>query len=162
MKTQFYIANKIFTLQQLVQKVNAWRLLGKKVVLTNGVFDVVHKGHIASLNEAASHGDVLIVALNSDESVKQLKGPTRPINDEQSRAYLLANLVMVDAVCIFSDDTPLELIKTILPNVLVKGGDYTIEQIAGAKEVIANNGKVILAQMVDGISSSIIIDKLNL
>jgi D-glycero-beta-D-manno-heptose 1-phosphate adenylyltransferase len=162
MKTQYYIPNKIFTLQQLLQKVNAWRLLGKKIVLTNGVFDVVHRGHIASLNEAASHGEVLIVALNSDESVKQLKGPTRPINDEQSRAYLLANLVMVDAVCIFSDDTPLQIIKAILPDVLVKGGDYTIEQIAGAKEVIANNGKVILAQMVDGISSSIIIDKLNL
>jgi D-glycero-beta-D-manno-heptose 1-phosphate adenylyltransferase len=162
MKTQHYIPNKIFTLQQLLQKVNAWRLLGKKIVLTNGVFDVMHRGHIASLNEAASHGEVLIVALNSDESVKQLKGPTRPINDEQSRAYLLANLVMVDAVCIFSDDTPLQIIKTILPDVLVKGGDYTIEQIAGAKEVIANNGKVILAQIVDGISSSIIIDKLNL
>ncbi|MFN0082431.1 MAG: D-glycero-beta-D-manno-heptose 1-phosphate adenylyltransferase [Ferruginibacter sp.] len=132
----------------------------KKVVFTNGVFDILHKGHIASLTEAASFGDVLIVAVNADESVKKLKGPTRPVNEEQARALLLASLLQTDAVIIFEEETPLYLIKQIMPDVLVKGGDYTLEQIAGAKEVIAAGGSVKIATIIDGISTTNIIEKM--
>ena len=161
MRTTIQIPNKIFTRENLVKQVFAWKLLGKKIVLTNGVFDVLHKGHIASLSEAAGYGEILIVAINSDESVKRLKGPTRPINDEQARALLLASLVQTDAIIIFEEDTPLEIIKAVLPDVLVKGGDYAIEQIAGAKEVIAAGGEVKIAAIVEGISSTKIIEKMN-
>jgi D-glycero-beta-D-manno-heptose 1-phosphate adenylyltransferase len=161
MRSTFQIPNKIFSRENLVKQVFAWRMLGKKIVLTNGVFDVLHKGHIASLSEAAGHGEILIVALNSNDSVKRLKGPTRPINDEQARAIVLASLVQTDAVIIFEEDTPLELIKVLLPDVLVKGGDYTIEQIAGAKEVIAAGGAVKIAGIVEGISSTQIIEAMN-
>ena len=161
MRSTFQIPNKIFTRESLVKQVFAWKLLGKKIVLTNGVFDVLHKGHIASLSEAAGYGEILIVAINSDESVKRLKGPTRPINDEQARALLLASLVQTDAIIIFEEDTPLEIIKAVLPDVLVKGGDYAIEQIAGAKEVIAAGGEVKIAAIVEGISSTKIIEKMN-
>jgi D-beta-D-heptose 7-phosphate kinase/D-beta-D-heptose 1-phosphate adenosyltransferase len=135
-------------------------MLSKKVVFTNGVFDILHKGHIASLTEAASYGDILIVAVNADESVKKLKGPTRPINDEQARALLLASLLQTDAVIIFNEETPLDLIKQIMPDVLVKGGDYTLEQIAGAKEVLAAGGEVKIAGIVEGISTTNIIEKM--
>ena len=161
MRSTFQIPNKIFTRESLVKQVFAWKLLGKKIVLTNGVFDVLHKGHIASLSEAAGYGEILIVAVNSDDSVKRLKGPTRPINDEQARALLLASLVQTDAIIIFEEDTPLEIIKAVLPDVLVKGGDYTIEQIAGAKEVIAAGGEVKIAAIVEGFSSTKIIEKMN-
>ena len=161
MRTTIQIPNKIFTRENLVKQVFAWKLLGKKIVLTNGVFDVLHKGHISSLSEAAGYGEILIVAVNSDDSVKRLKGPTRPINDEQARALLLASLVQTDAIIIFEEDTPLEIIKAVLPSVLVKGGDYTIEQIAGAKEVIAAGGEVKIAAIVEGFSSTKIIEKMN-
>jgi D-glycero-beta-D-manno-heptose 1-phosphate adenylyltransferase len=161
MKNNQHIPNKIYTLDAIEKQTKVWRLLGKKIVFTNGVFDVFHKGHIASLTEAASHGDILIVGVNADSSVKKLKGPTRPINDEAARALLLACLLQTDAVIIFEEDTPLKLIQTILPDVLVKGGDYTIDQIVGSKEVIAAGGKVVIAQIVDGISSTKIIEKLN-
>jgi D-glycero-beta-D-manno-heptose 1-phosphate adenylyltransferase len=162
MKASHQIPNKIFTLDALVKKVNTWKLLGKKIVFTNGVFDIVHKGHIASLTEAASHGDILIVGVNADESVKRLKGSTRPINEEAARAIVLASFLQTDAIIIFEEDTPLELIKAIMPDVLVKGGDYTIEQIAGAKEVIANGGEVKIAGIVEGISTSAIIEKMKI
>lgn len=154
------IPEKIFCLDELKQQVTRWRLKNRKIVFTNGVFDILHEGHIASLSEAASYGDILITAVNADASVKRLKGPSRPVNNEQSRALLLAAMVMTDAIIIFEEDTPLELIKAILPDVLVKGGDYTIEQIAGAKEVIANGGEVILAKLVDGVSTTAIIEKM--
>ena len=112
-------------------------MLGKKIAFTNGVFDILHQGHIFSLSQAAAEADYLVVGLNADTSVKRLKGESRPVNKEESRALLLASLVMVDAVVIFGEDTPLELIKVLMPDVIVKGGDYTVEQIAGAKEVIA-------------------------
>ena len=121
----------------------------------------MHKGHIASLNEAAEFGEILIVAVNSDESVKRLKGPARPINDEQARALIIASLVQTDAVVIFEEDTPLKLIIELMPDVLVKGGDYSLENIAGAKEVIASGGSVKLAAIVKGISSSQIIERMN-
>jgi D-glycero-beta-D-manno-heptose 1-phosphate adenylyltransferase len=154
------VDNKVYTIEKLLQQAFIWRMQSKKIVFTNGVFDILHKGHIASLTEAASYGDILVVAVNADSSVQKLKGPSRPVNDENARASILASLLQTDAVIIFEEDTPLELIKLLLPNVLVKGGDYTIEQIAGAKEVIAAGGKVIIAAMVDGISTTKIIEDL--
>ncbi len=158
MKTHLGIPLKIYTKETLLQQAIIWRMLGKKIVFTNGVFDIIHKGHIASLTEAASHGDVLVVAVNADESVKKLKGPNRPINDENARVLVLASLLQTDAIIIFEEETPLELIKLLLPDVLVKGGDYTQEQIAGAKEVIAAGGKVVIAKIIDGISTTKIIE----
>jgi D-glycero-beta-D-manno-heptose 1-phosphate adenylyltransferase len=160
MKNINSIPNKIFDLKNLLAQINRWRLLNKKIVFTNGVFDILHQGHIASLSEAASYGDVLIVGVNGDASVKRLKGPTRPVNDEQSRALLLASMLMTDGIIIFGEDTPLQLITTILPDVLVKGGDYTIEQIAGAKEVMANGGIVKISPTIQGFSTTNIIEKM--
>lgn len=160
MKAVQVIPNKIYTLTSIILQLNRWRLLGKKIVFTNGVFDILHQGHIASLSEAASYGHILIVGVNADASVKRLKGETRPINDEQSRALLLASLVMIDAVLIFVENTPLNLITNILPDVLIKGGDYTLEQIVGAKEVIANGGEVKIAPIVEGFSTTRIIEKM--
>jgi D-beta-D-heptose 7-phosphate kinase/D-beta-D-heptose 1-phosphate adenosyltransferase len=141
-------------------KVAQWRLLGKKVAFTNGCFDIIHAGHIASLNEASETADYLVVGLNADSSVRGLKGPGRPVNDEDSRAVVMASLSMVDAVVLFSEPTPLELIKSFLPDVLVKGGDYTIEEIAGAKEVIEAGGKVIINPIKEGFSTTNIINSL--
>lgn len=154
------IPSKIHSLPQLLAEVKRWKLKNKTIVFTNGVYDILHEGHISSLCEAASYGDILVIAVNADISVKKLKGPSRPVNNENARALLLASLVITDAVIIFEEDTPLELIKMILPDVLVKGSDYSIEQVAGAKEVIANGGSVKLAAMVPGISTSAIIQKM--
>jgi rfaE bifunctional protein nucleotidyltransferase chain/domain len=160
MKAVQAIPNKIFILQTIQQQLNHWRLLSKKIVFTNGVFDILHEGHIASLSEAASFGNILIVGVNADASVKRLKGESRPVNAEQSRALLLASLLMTDAIIIFEEDTPINLITTILPDVLVKGGDYTLEQIVGAKEVIANGGEVKIVPIVEGFSTTGIIEKM--
>src|SRR5687768_663539 len=121
------IQKKIVSLSELMRLVAQWRLLNKSVAFTNGIFDILHKGHIYSFSTAAKEADYLIVGLNSNASTKRLKGNERPVNDEQSRALLLASLVMIDAVVIFEEDTPLELIKVILPDVLIKGGDYTVD-----------------------------------
>jgi len=153
------ISQRIFTPSAIIQKVAQWRVYDKKIAFTNGVFDILHKGHIFSLSRAAAEADYLIIGLNSDTSTKRLKGETRPVNNEESRAFILAALIMVDAVVIFEEDTPLELISSIMPDVLVKGGDYSIEQIAGAKEVIANGGRVVINPIVEGFSTTGIIDK---
>jgi len=155
------ISKKIYTLQTLIEKVKDWKKQGKKVVFSNGVFDLLHKGHIFSLSQAAKEGDKLIIGLNSDSSVKKLKGETRPINDQDARALLLAALTMIDAVVIFEEDTPLNLITSILPDVLVKGGDYTVDEIAGAKEVIDNGGKVVINPILDGYSTTAIINAIS-
>ncbi|GAB2820221.1 nucleotidyl transferase family protein [Ferruginibacter profundus] len=160
MKSVQSIPGKIFTLPALLQQLKRWRLLNKKIVFTNGVFDILHEGHIASLSDAAANGNVLIVGVNADASVKRLKGDSRPVNNENSRALLLASLVMTDAVVIFEEDTPYNLITAILPDVLVKGGDYTIETIVGAKEVIANGGEVIIAPILEGFSTTGIIERM--
>ncbi len=160
MKSISSIPNKIFTLNGLNHQLKRWRLHSKKIVFTNGVFDILHEGHIASLSEAASFGHILIVAVNSDASVKRLKGESRPVNNENSRALLLASLVITDAVILFEEDTPLNLITTLLPDVLVKGGDYTIDQIVGAKEVIANGGEVKIVPLLAGFSTTGIIEKM--
>jgi D-beta-D-heptose 7-phosphate kinase/D-beta-D-heptose 1-phosphate adenosyltransferase len=124
------------------------------------VFDILHPGHIFSLAQAAKEADLLVVGLNSDDSVKRLKGKDRPINNQETRILIIASLVMVDAVVVFEEDTPLELINTIKPDVLVKGGDYTIEQIVGAKETIQNGGRVVINPIVEGFSTSEMIKKL--
>lgn len=161
MRTGNSIPKKIFSLDEIKQQVIRWRFIGKKIAFTNGVFDLLHQGHIASLTEAASHADVLIVGVNSDASVKKIKGPQRPVNDERSRAIIIAATLIVDAVVIFDEDTPYNLITAIMPDVLVKGGDYTIDQIVGAKEVIANGGQVIIAPILEGFSTTGIINKMN-
>jgi len=155
------IPQKIFTLSQLLQKKAQWKVLERTIAFTNGVFDILHAGHIFSLSQAAKEADFLIVGVNSDDSVKRLKGNSRPVNQQDARALIIASLIMVDAVIIFEEDTPLELINAIKPDVLVKGGDYTIEQIVGAKEVIANGGRVVINPILEGFSSSNIIKKMN-
>ena len=160
MKSVQSIPNKIFTLAALQQQLKRWRLQNKKIVFTNGVFDILHEGHIASLSEAASHGNILIVGVNADASVKRLKGSSRPVNNENSRALLLASLVLTDAVIVFEEDTPYNLITAVMPDVLVKGGDYTIETIVGAKEVIANGGAVVIAPILEGFSTTGIIERM--
>ena len=152
------IQNKILDIEQITKEVAQWRLLGKTIAFTNGVFDILHKGHIVSLSTATKEADILIVGLNADSSVKRLKGETRPVNNNESRSIVLAALLMVDAVVLFEEDTPLELIKTILPDVIIKGGDYTVEQIAGAKEVIANGGRVVINPILEGFSTTSIIE----
>jgi len=154
------IPQKILTLPQLLQRIAQWKVLEKTVVFTNGVFDLLHPGHIFSLSQAAKEGDYLVVGINSDDSVKRLKGSARPVSQQDSRALVIASLLMVDATVIFEEDTPLQLINSIKPDVLVKGGDYTIEQIVGAKEVIANGGRVVINPIIEGFSTSRIIEKL--
>jgi D-beta-D-heptose 7-phosphate kinase/D-beta-D-heptose 1-phosphate adenosyltransferase len=153
------IPQKILKASEIVQKAVQWRVLGKKIVFTNGVFDILHEGHIFSLTQAAKEADFLIVGLNADASVKRLKGESRPVNNQESRALVLASLVMVDAVVLFEEDTPLELIKSIMPDVLVKGGDYTVQQIVGAKEVIAKGGRVVINPILMGFSTTGIIEQ---
>ena len=160
MKNTSFITSKIKTLPELSLIVNGLKTMGKTVVFTNGVFDLLHEGHIASLSQAAAEGDYLVVAVNGDQSVKRLKGDSRPLNNENSRALVLASLLMTDAVIIFHEDTPLELIKALLPDVLVKGGDYTVEQIAGAKEVMANGGMVVINPILEGFSTTGTIQKI--
>lgn len=160
MRSTSSIPGKIYKPDALLQEVTRWRLKNKKIAFTNGVFDILHEGHIASLSEAAAEADVLIVGVNSDASVKRLKGPSRPVNNEQARALLLATMLMTDAVVLFDTDTPIDLIQSIMPDVLVKGGDYAVEQIAGAKEVIANGGRVKLTGIVPGISTTGIIERM--
>lgn len=160
MRNAAFISSKILTAEEAKRKIAQWKLLGKKIAFTNGCFDILHRGHVFSLSQAAAEADYLIVGLNSDASTRRLKGEQRPINDEQSRALLLAAMVMVDAVVLFEEDTPLELIKLLEPDVLVKGGDYTVEQIAGAKEVIQKGGKVVINPIVEGFSTTGIVGKI--
>jgi len=151
---------KIVTLNELVPQVQLWKGEGKKIVFTNGCFDLLHAGHIAYLTEAASLGDILILGLNSDASVQKIKGPQRPVNNETTRSSLLSSMFFIDAVVFFGEDTPLELIKAIQPDVLVKGGDYKPDEIVGAKETVANGGKVEVLTFLPGYSSTAIINKI--
>jgi D-glycero-beta-D-manno-heptose 1-phosphate adenylyltransferase len=160
MKQPQVIRLKIFSSKEIVFQVNRWKLLSKTVSFTNGCFDILHPGHIASLSDAAREADFLVVGLNSDASANRLKGAGRPVMDEESRSLMLASLLMVDAVVVFDEDTPLELIDLVKPDVLVKGGDYTIEQIVGAKEVMAAGGRVVINPIVPGFSTTGIIGKI--
>ncbi|HLP38833.1 D-glycero-beta-D-manno-heptose 1-phosphate adenylyltransferase [Lacibacter sp.] len=160
MKATKHIQQKILNAHQLQQELMRWRKFSKKIAFTNGCFDILHAGHIHSLKQAASFADVLVVGLNSDASTKRLKGDNRPVNNEQNRALLLASLVMVDAVVLFDEDTPFELITSVMPDVLVKGGDYTVDTIVGAKEVMANGGTVEIIPLVEGLSTTSLLQKI--
>ena len=133
----------------------------KKIVFTNGCFDILHRGHIIYLNEAKSLGDVLVVGLNSDLSVRKLKGDERPVNNQEDRKFLLENLKAVDHVVVFSQQTPLALIKKIKPEFLVKGGDWKIQNIVGHDEVLSYGGKVKSLSLLDNYSTSGLIERIN-
>lgn len=155
------IQDKIFTsVQALVQQVNAWKAQGDKIVFTNGCFDLIHKGHIHYLEEARSKGQRLIVALNSDRSVSSLKGTHRPINDEATRSYVMAAFYFTDAVIVFDEATPYELIAALLPDVLVKGGDWKIDQIVGSGVVLNHGGEVLSLSFIEGYSTTNIEQKI--
>lgn len=160
MKITAFAASKLYELEDLQRVVAGWRLKSKKVAFTNGCFDVLHAGHLVSLNEAASHADCLIVAINSDASIVGIKGEGRPINKAEDRALLLAAMAVVDAVVVFDEPTPLKTIQALLPDVLVKGGDYSIDQVVGAKEVQDNGGEVIINPILEGYSSTATLEKL--
>jgi len=160
MRNPDYTKAKILTRAEAVRKIAQYRFLGKSIAFTNGCFDILHQGHVFSLSQAAKEADILIVGVNSDASTKRLKGKERPINDEQSRALLLASLAAVDAVVLFEEDTPLELVKELMPDVIVKGGDYKVEQVAGSKEVIENGGRVVINPIVEGFSTTGLVEKI--
>ena len=142
----------------IIDAIKSEQRKGKKIVFTNGCFDILHRGHVTYLNQARDLGDLLIVGINSDESVKRLKGQERPVNMLEDRAYVLSALKSVDYVIPFEEDTPLNLINLIMPDILVKGGDYTIDRIIGAQEVLAHGGRVEIIPFVPGKSTSAIID----
>lgn len=144
------------------ERARRWRgsLTKRSVVFTNGVFDLLHPGHVDVLLAAREQGDALVVGLNSDASVRRLKGPSRPVRTETERAYVLAALGMVNAVVVFEEDTPLELIRALEPDVLVKGGDYTEATVVGAPEVRARGGKVVIVPLTRGHSTTGLVEKL--
>jgi rfaE bifunctional protein nucleotidyltransferase chain/domain len=153
------IQKKIISLSSLLKKLKANP--SQKVVFTNGCFDILHAGHVTYLEKAKSKGDILIVALNTDESTRRLKGPTRPINTLVDRMKVVAALESVSYVISFGEETPIQLIRKILPDLLVKGGDYEIKKIVGYSEVISNGGKVLTIPFLKGRSSSSIINKIS-
>ena len=154
------LQSKIVNADQLKAKLDAWRIEGKEVVFTNGCFDLLHKGHIDYLNKAADLGDELVIGLNADASVERLKGSHRPIQSEDSRAWILAALECVSLVVLFTEDTPINLILEVKPDVLVKGGDYSPNQIVGSPEVIKGGGKVEIIPFLEGFSTSKIESKI--
>jgi len=156
------IQEKIFTLDELVVQTKAWKEQGCKIVFTNGCFDLLHLGHVDYLAQAADFGHKLIVALNTDSSVSKIKGPHRPICDEKSRLFVMASLESVSAVLLFGEDTPLNVIQTLLPNVLVKGADYRVEDIVGYDAVVKNGGEVKTIKFVEGYSTSAIENRIRM
>lgn len=154
------IVNKIKSLAQGKALVEEWRSQDQKIVFTNGCFDILHLGHVDYLEKAAALGDRLVIGLNTDDSVSRFKGPERPIQDQNSRARILSSLQFVDMVILFNEDTPLELISSLIPDVLVKGSDYLAENIVGAEVVKKNGGKVNTIDFVSGYSTSRIIEKI--
>lgn len=162
MKKLELIKSKIYSRDSVdfTRRLAIMRFKSKKIVFTNGCFDILHLGHIDYLAKAAAQGDVLIVGLNTDESVRRIKGGNRPIQDEISRAMILASLRFVDFVVFFGEDTPYELIKTIQPNVLVKGADYKPEEIVGYDIVKARKGKVVTIEYLEGYSTTAIEKKI--
>lgn len=157
-----YIESKICSLNSLQEKIEKWHSENKKVVFTNGCFDILHLGHVTYLAKACELGDILVVGINSDSSPYwSNKGPNRPINNEKSRALIVSTLFFVDAVILFSEETPLELIKVIKPDILVKGKDYKEENIVGYDIVKSNGGKIMTIDLVNGYSTTNIIDKIN-
>lgn len=154
-------AHKVSTFEELMEKVALWKNTEQKIVFTNGCFDLLHAGHVTYLEAAKNRGDKLILGLNTDRSVSALKGPSRPVVNEKDRARVLAALEAVDAVILFDEDTPLDLINAIKPNVIAKGSDYTADQVVGGKEVESWGGEIALIDLVEGRSTSNIIKKMN-
>lgn len=153
-------SDKICELTEAIQRRQAWKLASEQVVFTNGCFDILHLGHVDYLEKARETGTKMIVAVNSDASVRTLKGPERPVNNEYARARIIASLQFVDLVIVFNEETPLELITQLMPDILVKGDDYSIATIVGSKEVIAAGGQVKTIPLVPSYSTTGIIQKL--
>jgi len=150
----------VFELKQVFDQVEAWKSAGKKIVFTNGCFDLLHPGHIDYLEKAAAFGDILLIGLNDDASIRRLKGDSRPINPLNDRMIMLQGLRAVDLVIPFSEDTPLNLITALMPDILIKGGDYEPDDIVGADEVRKAGGEVLVIPFVDGYSSSKLIERI--
>jgi D-glycero-beta-D-manno-heptose 1-phosphate adenylyltransferase len=153
-------ADKIFTREGLIRQVQAWKQAGQHLVFTNGCFDILHLGHVDYLEKARALGDKLIIGVNTDASVSRLKGPSRPLQDEMSRARIMASLLFTDAVVLFEEDTPYELIQEVVPDILVKGDDYAVENIVGYDVVIKNGGQVKTIELVKGYSTSNVVAKI--
>lgn len=151
---------KVYSLSTIEKQVEKWRSESKKIVFTNGCFDILHRGHVESLQIAKGYGDILVVGLNSDRSVRSVKGKNRPFVGEEDRAYMLAQLIFVDAICIFDDDTPMELMKIVQPDILAKGGDYTLDGVVGRDFVEQSGGKVVTVSLIEGRSTTNIIEKI--
>lgn len=160
MKNIKAVEEKIIPFDKIESWINMKRLTAKSIAFTNGCFDILHEGHISSLSQAAKESDCLVVGVNADAGVKKLKGEHRPVNNQHSRSLILASLSITDAIVIFEEDTPLELIKKVMPDVLVKGGDYTIETVVGSTEVIANGGRVVINPLIENFSTTGIIEKI--
>jgi rfaE bifunctional protein nucleotidyltransferase chain/domain len=154
------LRSKIVGREEALSMLKIWHYIGQKVVFTNGCFDLVHRGHVNYLSRASSLGDKMIIGLNTDQSVSRIKGPSRPLQDELSRAEVLASMFFVDAVVLFDEETPFELIDFLKPDILVKGSDYSIDKIVGADVVIANGGRVETMDFMEGYSSTNIINKI--
>ncbi len=154
-----FLSTKIITKEQLATLLHLLKFKGKKIVFSNGCFDILHRGHIEYLAKASSLGDCMIIGLNTDASVKRLKGNNRPVQDEISRAMVMASLRFVDYVVLFDEDTPYDLIKFITPDILVKGSDYKEDEIVGADIVKDHGGKVVTIDLVDGYSTTSIIER---
>lgn len=151
---------KIVSKDSAQKQVLFWKEQGEKIVFTNGCFDLLHVGHVDYLEKARALGTKLVLGLNTDASVQRIKGPSRPVSDNTSRSRVIAALGFVDLVVFFDEETPLDLIKSLLPNVLVKGDDYAAENIVGYKEVIENGGEVLTVTLIDGYSTSALISKI--
>tara|TARA_Y100001970_G_C14247635_1_gene869470 strand:- start:1676 stop:2170 length:495 start_codon:yes stop_codon:yes gene_type:complete len=152
--------NKIIPISEIPGRVSEWRREGRSIVFTNGCFDLLHAGHVWFLQEASNFGDILIIGLNSDDSVRKIKGENRPILSQEDRSFLLSSLEVTDYVIIFDEETPLNLIKEICPNVLVKGGDYIKEDIVGYDFILKNGGRVDVIKLVEGKSTTGILKKI--
>ena len=159
MTTPPHITTKIFTVESLLTRLQHWRAIGDRIVFANGCFDILHPGHISLLGQCREYGEHVVVGLNSDASVSRLKGSSRPVNSQSARAIVLAALETVDAVVVFDQDTPLEIISQIKPDVLVKGGDYQLSQIVGADLVKGYGGRVKIVPLVEGYSTTSILTR---
>lgn len=156
-----FVNSKITNKEELKYILAYYRFKDKKIVFTNGCFDLLHRGHIEYLLKAASQGDILVLGLNSDKSVTRLKGDGRPLQDEKSRALILASLLFIDHVVLFDEETPIELIRSVQPDVLVKGGDYKPEDIVGYDVVKQNGGKVEVIEYITGQSTTGLVEKIS-
>ena len=160
MNPRLYIESKICSRTELNKLIAIWRLQSQSIVFTNGCFDVLHRGHLEYLAEAASLGNKLIIGLNEDQSVLRLKGPGRPVNSFTDRALAIASLHVTDAVCGFQEDTPYDLIREVMPDILVKGGDYVESQIVGADLVKSAGGRIAIINFTEGYSTTSFLDKI--